>query len=107
MTISRQTRGKQEERCQQISGSGASMGRGCTLRGKGRVKWRRGRGIDTTTSRQMRDYPCGSKSDGNGNGDGDGKCRALPSRDLAATVLVLAAEAAAVLIVDDTNGGNR
>jgi hypothetical protein len=32
--------------------------------------------------------------------------RALPSRDLAATALVLAAEAAAALIVEDVNGGN-
>ena len=34
------------------------------------------------------------------------KCRALPSWDLVATALVLTAEAAAVLIADDANGGN-
>ncbi len=32
--------------------------------------------------------------------------RALPSRDLAATALALAAEAAAALIADDADGGN-
>ncbi len=32
--------------------------------------------------------------------------RAPPSRDLAATALALAAEAAATLIVDNANGGN-
>ncbi len=32
--------------------------------------------------------------------------RAPPSRDLAATALALAAEAAAALIADDANGGN-
>jgi hypothetical protein len=32
--------------------------------------------------------------------------RAPPSRDLAATALALAAEAAAALIADNTNGGN-
>jgi hypothetical protein len=31
---------------------------------------------------------------------------ALPSRDLTATTLALAAEAAAALIADDTDGGN-
>ena len=71
------------------------------LRGGGRVKRTRGGGINATTSRQTRDDP-GGKSDG----DGDGKCRAPPSRDLAATTLVLAAEAATVLIVDDADGRN-
>ena len=52
----------------------------------------------------MRDYRGGGKSDGDGNCDGE--CRTLPSRDLAVTALVLAAEAAAALIVDDANGGN-
>ena len=33
-------------------------------------------------------------------------CRAPPSRDLAATALALAAEAAAALIADDADGGN-
>jgi len=50
----------------------------------------------------MRDYRGGSK----GDGDGDRECRALPSRDLAATALVLAAEAAAALIADNAIGGN-
>ena len=62
----------------------------------------RGGGINTTTSRQTRDYRGGSK----GNGDGDRECRAPPLRDLAATALVLAAEAAAALIADDTIGSN-
>ena len=62
----------------------------------------RGGGINATTSRRTRDYRGGSK----GNGNGDRECRAPPSRDLAATALVLAAEAAAALIVDDAIGGN-
>jgi hypothetical protein len=53
----------------------------------------------------MRDHPCGGKSDGDGNGNG--KCRVLSSWDLAGTVLVLAAEAAAALIADNADGGNR
>jgi hypothetical protein len=52
----------------------------------------------------MRDYCGGCKSDGNGNGDGE--CHAPPSRDLTATALVLAAEAAATLIADKADGGN-
>ena len=60
----------------------------------------RGRGINATTSRQTRDYR-GGKSDG--DGDGDGECRVPPSWDLVATALVLAAEAAAVLIADDAD----
>ena len=47
----------------------------------------------------------GSKCDG--DGDGDRECCAPPSRDLVATALVLAAEAAAALIADDAIGGNR
>jgi hypothetical protein len=61
-----------------------------------------GGGINATTSCQTRDYRGSSK----GNGDGDRECRAPPSRDLAATALVLAAEAAAALIADDAIGGN-
>ena len=57
-----------------------------------------------TTSRQMRDYRGGGKSNGDGNGNGE--CCTPPSWDLAATALVLAAEAAAALIVDDAHGGN-
>ena len=64
----------------------------------------RGGGINAATSHRTRDYPGGSKSDG--DGDGDRECRGPPSRDLAATALVLAAEAAAVLIADDAIGGN-
>ena len=64
----------------------------------------RGRGINPTTSRQMRDDCGGSKSDG--DDDGDRKWCMPPSRDLAVTALVLAAEAMAVLIGDDANGGN-
>ncbi len=64
----------------------------------------RGGGINATTSHQTRDYSGGGKSDS--NGDGDGECRASPSQDLAATALVLAAEAAAALIMDDADGGN-
>ena len=62
----------------------------------------RGGGINATTSHQTRDYSGGGKSDS--NGDGDGECRASPSQDLAATALVLAAEAAAALIADNANG---
>jgi len=62
----------------------------------------RGGGINATTSRRTRDYRGGSKGEGNGCRE----CHALPSRDLAATALVLAAEAAATLIADNAIGGN-
>jgi hypothetical protein len=62
----------------------------------------RGGGINATTSRRTRNYRSGSK----GNDNGDRECRAPPSRDLAATALVLAAEAAAALIADDAIGSN-
>jgi len=62
----------------------------------------RGKGINATTSCQTRDYRGGSK----GDSDGDRECRAPTSWDLAATALVLAAEAAVALIADDTIGGN-
>jgi len=57
---------------------------------------------DTTTSQRMRDFCGGGKINGGGNGDGvsDRKCRVPPSRDLTATALVLAAEAAAALIAE-------
>ena len=74
------------------------------MRGGGRLERMRVRGINPTTSRQMRDDRGGSKSDGDGNGDR--KCRTPPSRDLAATALVLAAEATVVLVGDDADGGN-
>jgi len=61
-------------------------------------------GINATTSHQTRDYRGGGKSDGDCNGDR--KCRPPPSRDLAATDLVLAAEAVAALIADNADGGN-
>jgi hypothetical protein len=64
----------------------------------------RGGGINATTSRRTRDNRGGGKSDGDGNGNGE--CRAPLSRDLTATALVFAAEAAAALIADDANGGN-
>jgi hypothetical protein len=64
----------------------------------------RGGGINATTCWQTRDDRGGGKSDEDGNGEG--KCRALPSRDLAATALVLAAKAAAELTADDADGGN-
>jgi hypothetical protein len=79
-----QTRGKWEERHQRTRGDGASIGRGCALRGEGRVKRTRGGGIDATTSWQTRDNHGGGKSDGDGamamvmatrnagEGDGDG-----------------------------------
>jgi len=51
----------------------------------------RGGGINATTSRRTRDYR---------------GCRTPPSRDLAATALVIPAEAAAALIADNANGGN-
>jgi hypothetical protein len=93
--------GRKEKR-QQTRGDGASIGQGCALRGGGRVERMRGGGINATTSRRTRDYHGGSK----GDGDGNRECRAPPSRDLAATALVLAAEAAAALIADDAIGGN-
>ena len=104
VTTNQQTRGKREERRQQTRGNGALIGQGCTFRGGGRVERMRGGGINTTTSRRTRDYRGGGKSDGDGNGDGE--CRTPPSWDLAATALVLAAEAAAALIADDADGGN-
>ena len=73
-------------------------------RGGGRVERMRGGGINATTSRRTREYQGGGKSDG--DGDGDGECRTPPSWDLAATALVLRAEASAALIADDANGGN-
>ena len=103
-TTSWRTRDKQEERRQQTRGDGASIGQGCAFRGGGKVERMRGGGINTTTSRRTRDYRGGGKSDGDGNGDGE--CRTPPSWDLAATALVLAAEAAAALIADDADGGN-
>jgi hypothetical protein len=48
------------------NGKRGAIGRGC---GGGRVERARGTGVDTTTSRQTRDNPVGSK----GEGDGDGK----------------------------------
>ncbi len=104
VTTSWQMRGKWEERRQQTRGDGASIGRVCAFRGGGRVERMRGGGINATTSRRTRDYQGGGKS--NGDSDCNGECRAPPSWDLAATALVLAAEAAAVLIVYDANGGN-
>ncbi len=101
VTTSRQTRGKWEERRQWTRGDGALIGRRCALRGGGRVERMRGGGINATTSHQTRYYRGGGKSDS--DGDGDGECRALPSRDLVATALVLVAEAAAVLIADNAD----
>ena len=103
-TISRRMRGKREERRQQTRGNGASIGQGCVLRGGGRVERMRGGGINATTSRQTRDCCGGGKSDG--DGDGDRECHTPPSRDLAETALVLAAEAVATLIADDADGSN-
>jgi hypothetical protein len=60
-------------------------------------------GINTTTSRRTRDYRGGGKSNGDGDGNGNGECRTPPSWDLAATALVLAAEASAALIADDAD----
>ena len=97
-------RGKREERHQRTRGNGASIGQGCTLRGGGRVERIKGGGINATTSHQTRDYRGGSKSDSNSNGDRE--CCAPPSRDLVATALVLAAEAAPTLIADDAIGSN-
>ena len=76
------------------------------LRSGGRVERMRGGGIDATTIRQTRDFCGGGKSDSDGDGDGNRKCRAPLSRNLAATALVLTAEAAAALIADDADGGN-
>ena len=58
-------------------------------------------GVDATTSRRKRDDHGSS-----GNCAGNRKCRAPLSQNLAATALVLAAEAAAALIADNADGGN-
>ena len=62
----------------------------------------RGGGINATTSHRMRDYRGGSKSNGDGNSNGE--CHAPPSQNLAATTLVLTAEADTALIVDEADG---
>ena len=80
----------------------ASIGRGYVFRGGGKVERMRGGGINATTSHQTRDYRGDSKGDGNG----DRECHAPPSRDLAATALVLMVEASAALIADNADGGN-
>jgi hypothetical protein len=92
-TTSRRMRDKREERRQQTRGDGASIGRGCAFRGRGggRVERMRGGGINSTTSRRMRDYRGGGKNDCDDNGEGE--CRTPPSWDLVATALGLAAEA--------------
>ena len=98
-------RGKQEERRQRTRGNGPQW----ALKSGGRVERTRGGGIDATTSWRTSDFHSGGESNGNGigNGDGDGKCHAPPScRDLAATALVLTAEAASTLIADVTDGDN-
>ena len=84
---------------QQPAGKQEANGR----RGASGQERTRGRGINATTSQQMR-HNC-SNSNGNGNGGCDGKCRAPPSWDLTTTALVLAAETAAALIADDANSG--
>jgi len=104
VTTSRRTRDKLEERRQQTRGDWALIGRGCAFRGGGRVERMRGEGTNMTTSRRTRDCRGGGKSNGDGNGNGE--CHTPPSWDLAATALVLAAEAVAVLIVDNAVGGN-
>ena len=83
---------------------GASRQEAMGFRGRCRVERMRGGGINTTTSHRTRDYRGGGKSDGDGNGDRE--CRTPPSWDLAATALVLRAEASAALIADDADGGN-
>ena len=92
-TTSQRTRGKWEERRQRSRGNGTLISRGCAFRGGGRVERMRGGGINATTSHQTRDCRGGGKIDC--DGDGGRKCRATPSWDLAATALVLVAEAVA------------
>ena len=53
-------RGKREEMCQQTRDGGVLIGRGC---GRGKVERTRGRGVDTTTSRQLRDNHGGGKGE--------------------------------------------
>ena len=77
---------------------------GCAT--KGDARRRHATTGDATTSRQTRDFCSSGESNGDSNGDGDGKCRAPLSRNLAVTALVLTAEAAVALIVDDADGGN-
>ena len=64
-------RGKREEMRQRTRGGRALISRGC---GGGRVERTRGRGVNTTTSRQTRDNHGDGKGEGDGNGNG--KCRA-------------------------------
>ncbi len=95
----------------EVSGKRGARGQEATeprwvLRCGGRVERKRGGGINTTTIQQARDFCGGSESDGDGNGDGNRKCHAPLSPNLAATALVLVAEAVAVLIADDADGGN-
>ena len=78
--VARQPAGKREANGKRGVRGQKATGPRWALRSGGRVKRTRGGGIDTTTSRQMRDFCCGSKSNGNGDGNGDGKCQALPSQ---------------------------
>ena len=63
--------GKREEMRQQTRVGGTLISRGC---GGGRVERTTGGGVNTTTSRQMRDNH--GDDEGEGDGDGNGKCRA-------------------------------
>jgi hypothetical protein len=102
----RQPAGKQE-----VNGKRGAQGQEATeprwvLRSRGRVERMRGGGINATTIRKTIDF-CGcGKSNGDSDRDGNGKCRTPLSQNLAATALVLAAEAVDTLIADDANGGN-
>jgi hypothetical protein len=75
-----------------------------------RVKRRRQNQEDERRRHQRDIQPSNERHRGggksNGDGDGNGECRVPPSRDLAATAPVLAAEAVAALIADDADGGN-
>ena len=102
----RQPAGKQEANEKRGAREQEAMEPRWALRSGGRVERTRGGGIDATTIRGTRDFCGGGKSNGDGDGNGNGKCRAPLSRNLAATALVLAAEAAAALIADDADGGN-
>ena len=67
------------------------------MRGGGKVKRTRGRGIDTAASWQIRDNRGGGISDSDSNGDG--KCHGTTITGLGGDPLVLVAEAAVKAIV--------
>ena len=77
------------------------------LRSGSRVERTRGGGIDATTSRRTETSAAAAKATATAMAMVMGNAVRCHHGYLAATALVLAAEAAAALIVDDADGGNR